>query len=266
MSDDREPTQWVSPGTPEPEPVEPDRPFNPYAAGSPYTASAYGRFPGQQPVLPPPSQAMAGWALGLSLVPCVITVPLGVIFAIVTLVRSTAQRNFGKGKAIAALCIAGLWVLVFIGLVIAGVAEELTNDADRNEAGEIEDAGELSVFDLETGDCWMVPDGKAILEVQAVPCEVRHELEVYWAGEVSASDSASMNEIERIAVDKCIATFKPFVGIGYGPSELEIFYVSPTMQSWEAGDREVTCSIFETLGGDYTRKQMVTGTLRGADR
>ena len=60
------------------------------------------------------------------------------------------------------------------------------------------------------------------------------------------------------ATDLCIARFEDYVGVAYTDSPLEVFTIIPTEASWESGDREVICSLYNS---DFTK---LTGSMRGS--
>ena len=62
------------------------------------------------------------------------------------------------------------------------------------------------------------------------------------------------------ATDLCIARFQDYVGLAYTDSPLEVFTITPTEASWDSGDREVICSLYNS---DFTK---LTGSMRGAAR
>jgi hypothetical protein len=49
------------------------------------------------------------------------------------------------------------------------------------------------------------------------------------------------------------------VGMSYDQSALEVTWLEPTEESWEAGDRELVCLITDPAG-------QTTGSLEGANR
>ena len=72
---------------------------------------------------------------------------------------------------------------------------------------------------------------------------------------------AGANVIENAAADGCLTRFHPFVGLAYEYSELEIFWLEPTEESWdEIDDREITCMV---VALDGTK---LTGSMRGSGR
>ena len=62
------------------------------------------------------------------------------------------------------------------------------------------------------------------------------------------------------AAERCIAEFEGFVGLSYPESDLDIFPITPTLESWGEGDRVVFCALYAL---DLSK---LTGSMRGANR
>ncbi|MFC4562763.1 septum formation family protein [Nocardiopsis mangrovi] len=115
------------------------------------------------------------------------------------------------------------------------------------------------IFDLSVGDC--VNDGASTGEVTEIPtisCAEPHDSEVYHEIQSTAS-SFDQTAIDTEAEEGCQAAFESFVGIDYGSSVLYFSWYAPTQQSWDSGDREIDCLIYEP-------DVQTTGTLAGAAR
>jgi hypothetical protein len=214
---------------------------------------------------------MAGWALGLSFVWCLhpFTLLPSVGLAIAALARSGDDQDHGRKRAIAALIIDGLWVVVFIVLVVTGVVGEFTKDAERDDEGRVTEPSDISAQKLRVGDCANDPNfvdldrGETVdvYEIEAVPCKVPHDFEAYYAFDLPDGDYPGEQAILREADDKCFREVRGFLGGLKGVAgSLGITYYSPAQLSWKLhDDREVVCVI-----GDSARK--TTGTLRGTGR
>ena len=62
---------------------------------------------------------MARWALGLAIVPIILTWLVSAVLAGIVLARSSDGRDHGQGLAKAALAIVGIWVIFVIGFALA---------------------------------------------------------------------------------------------------------------------------------------------------
>jgi len=236
----------------------------------PYGGQAYGSPYPQQP-LAPASRTMAGWALALSILGCI---PLAIFvaagLAIAVLVRSKDGRDHGKGMAIAALVIAGVWLLVLGGLVGFGVVQGLREgvDADRNDQGQVTEPTDISVQNLRVGDCFDDPallgaatdDTAEALTARVMPCSDAHHFEVYHVFKLTNEDYPGEAEVTRLANEGCFSAYQSYVGKPARQSLLDVYYYYPQKRTWSLlGDRSVQCIIASPEG-------LVTGSLENSRR
>jgi hypothetical protein len=104
-----------------------------------------------------------------------------------------------------------------------------------------------NAFDLETGQCLNEPDAEAVRNVEIVDCSEPHDLEVYRIGELPDQTFDPTN-IDSASFEICLEAFDGFVGAPYADSELDIYYLIPSEQSWADGDREVVCAVYDLSG------------------
>jgi hypothetical protein len=125
---------------------------------------------------------------------------------------------------------------------------------------ETTDPTDEDVFSLVVGDC-LVEDtaGTEVEEVPVVPCEEPHTSEIFYSHMIEADALPDETEMETIVEDACIGNFQSFVGIDYFDSELDITWLEPTQGSWDQGDRELLCMVYDPAGD-------TTGSLAGANR
>lgn len=145
---------------------------------------------------------------------------------------------------------------------VAETAAETSADTGATEAPPVE--GEAtSVFDLETGDCFDTEEEDVVEEVNQVDCASPHEYELYAIIDHPAgSDDAypGDDELGAFAEDECIgSSFDTFVGRDYQESELHVYYLQPSADTWSDGDREVLCSLYLPDG-------TLEGSMEGSDR
>lgn len=191
----------------------------------PYPVSSYPDYPTPSDQhVPPPSRTMAGWALGLAVVPSVITWVLAVVFACLVISRSKDGRDHGKGMAVAALVVVGVW----IAIAIAVVAVALATNAERDERGRVTDGGRVAIVGLRVGDCLPAPqaNGEEQLTVEIVSCAEPHDAEVYANFDLDGKWT-TLDEVDQISGAGCIERFSDYVGIPARKSSLEVLYFSP---------------------------------------
>lgn len=115
----------------------------------------------------------------------------------------------------------------------------------------------------EVGECVDIAvNSTSVTEFTGFDCAMEHDIEVYFVGDVAATDFDAIAIAEEASA-LCRAEFETFVGLTYEESTLDIYYLYPQQESWDAGDREVICAVYtpdpETNGVIRT-----TGSLRDA--
>lgn len=121
---------------------------------------------------------------------------------------------------------------------------------------------EGNVFSLEVGTCFNDADSTAteLSEVPIVDCSEPHDNEVYHLFDLPDGDYPGEAAVSTAANEGCLDAFAGYVGTAYLDSELDYFPLTPTSGSWDAGDREVVCALY-----DLTLAQL-TGSMQGAGR
>lgn len=144
------------------------------------------------------------------------------------------------------------WLALAGLLLAAGACEE----AQRDEEGRVRTAGELSVYELRTGDCFdggervaeAIGGERTVREVTAVPCEDPHDNEVFAVFSHPAGEEAAFpgeEEINDFAQDGCLERFPDYVGEPYEESPLELALIAPGAESWEEeDDRAIVCILY----------------------
>lgn len=143
----------------------------------------------------------------------------------------------------------------------ADTSDTSTDDTSETTEGTSEGSESTDVFALGVGDC-VTDESEMTGEVTEVPiidCAQPHSAEVYHSYMITDSELPDQAGIETIVQEQCLPAFQSFVGLGYYDSVLEVNYLSPTSDSWDAGDRELLCLVYDPSGD-------VTGTLAGANR
>jgi hypothetical protein len=243
----------------------PQYPHGQQPYGSPYQQPYGSPYQRHQP---PPSQAMAGWALALTILSCIpLAIFVGSGLAIAVLVRSKEGRNYGTGKAIASLIIAGVWLLAGVALFVTGMVQGLQEgtDAHRDDQGQVTERTDISVQNLREGDCF---DDEALLgasedttnavTAQVMPCAEEHHFEIFHVFELSGDSYPGDATVSRLANDGCFSAFDAFVGKPPERSTLQVYFYVPQKRTWSIlGDRTVQCAIASPEG-------LVTGTLENS--
>jgi hypothetical protein len=145
-------------------------------------------------------------------------------------------------------------ITAFLALVIALAGA--CDDAERDEAGQVRTAGDMSVYDLRTGDCFNGGERVAeeagkertVNQVTAVPCEQAHDNEVFGLFKHPAPPDATFpgeGAVNKVAQDGCLERFEPYVGKPYDGSDLQVAVIAPGEKSWkEEHDRAIACVLY----------------------
>lgn len=117
-----------------------------------------------------------------------------------------------------------------------------------------------NVFTLEVGNCFNDEDlNGEVANVPIVDCSEPHDNEVYYSHLIADGAYPGLDTVTAEADAVCADQYEVFLGLPYEESTLEVGYFYPTETSWDGGDREILCMIFDPAG-------QVTGSLAGAAR
>lgn len=166
---------------------------------------------------------------------------------------------------------AGFATVACAALVLAGCSSSTSGEA-TSAGGPASSTGGASaapttesvdIFQISQGDCLVddiIGDGGEIEGGQTVvDCSQPHVSEVYAGKTLTDAAYPGTEAVEKASEEFCASTFESFVGMSYADSALELSYLYPTSSSWQNGDKEILCLVFDPAG-------KTTGTLQGANR
>jgi len=161
------------------------------------------------------------------------------------------------------LLVLAIGALVVIGANLGG--NETASDTDPTSGDDAEASGEsVDAFSLSIGDCILDPlEGESegeVFDVESVDCEQSHDSEVFALIDHPAGEDEAFvgtEEIVEFAGMSCEEEFEEFIGVSYAESEYFLTFLHPTDASWEDGDREVVCLVYDEDGP-------VSGSLQDA--
>ncbi|MEU7406178.1 DUF4190 domain-containing protein [Streptomyces sp. NPDC044948] len=228
----------------------PPGPQGPYPQGpyAPQWGHPLAPYPRQAPVN---GLAIAAFVLGvLCFVPAV-----GLVLGLIALARIRKRGERGKGFAVAGCVLSSVGLALWALTLSTGAAADFW-DGFRDAA-----RGEGTAYSLEKGQCFTTPDGSlqgVTYDVDEVPCERRHDGEVFASFELPRGSYPGDEGITRVADDRCYALQDAYAMDRWAlPADVDVYYLTPTSASWRAGDREVTC-----LFGNTDERGTLTGSLR----
>ncbi|MDR1387475.1 MAG: septum formation family protein [Propionibacteriaceae bacterium] len=134
--------------------------------------------------------------------------------------------------------VAGLAAVSMAGLL--GACSLFGTSPVRGEDGDITSGGDLDVFSVAVGDCFIVPDGDTVSSLAAMPCNQAHNGEIIGKFDVAVS-TFDEDAIDEEAFVFCGQAAAEYIGPNWESTPLDVTYFSPTEGSWDNGDREILC-------------------------
>lgn len=155
--------------------------------------------------------------------------------------------------------VAPVWCVAAI--VVLTACSDDGDEPERDEQGNVTaSADSANIFDVELGDCvGDFSDADEVTSVTVVPCADEHGQEVFAITEIADGEFPGDDTFSAQAEKDCVAQFGEFVGVAWDASELDYTWLQPTEESWEQGDRELVCLVFDPAGP-------VEGSLEDAGR
>lgn len=119
--------------------------------------------------------------------------------------------------------------------------------ARRGDDGALTGAGTVQVDELRVGDCFNAGDETEISDVDGVPCSEPHDYEVFAIQDRDGETYPTQAEFDTIFESVCIPAFESYVGSDYATSALYAGFITPSESSWDDGDREYICYLYEPV-------------------
>lgn len=142
---------------------------------------------------------------------------------------------------------------ILVGLSAVGAAAVYSNTGpfddktERDQSGEVVEAGGVGTFALRLGDCIQIPEGtglvvSVVVSVEAVPCGTPHDAQVYAEYNITSVVEYDRGDVELLAQQGCIQRWTEAIGTEFWEDPLlDSFSYFPSPTSWAVGDREVKC-------------------------
>lgn len=149
--------------------------------------------------------------------------------------------------------------VVVVAAAAFGGAGIFDDDTVRDESGAIIESGGLGALSIQVGDCVNLPDSEYVESLEALPCADPHDAEAFEAFDMADGSYPGDDVVQDAAIFGCYDAFEPFVGKDYETSQLEMYWLYPTPETWrEYDDREILCMVTSLDGSK------LTGSMRGA--
>ncbi|MEV5310028.1 DUF4190 domain-containing protein [Streptomyces sp. NPDC052610] len=237
---------------PHPQGPYPQGPYQqgPYAPG-PYGSAPYGGwqpYPYQQQ---PPVNGVAIAALVLGVL-CFLPA-VGLVLGLIALRQIKRKGERGKGLAIAGSVLSSVGLALWAVAVPTGVAADFWEGFKEGAAGE--------TLSVDKGQCFDAPGGSlegVTYDLDVVPCAGEHDGEVFATVTLPGGSFPGDDHVTAVAEDKCYTLQSDYaLDLWALPRHVDVYYLTPTRQSWRLGDREITC-----IFGNTDEKGTLTGSLR----
>ena len=121
-----------------------------------------------------------------------------------------------------------------------------------------------TVLSLDVGECFDDWDGsldgatQEVSDVPVVDCAEPHDNEVYSVSNMPAGSFPGDTAIEDWTIARCEETFDRYVGTAYVDSRLDFGALFPTQDTWDDGDTEVICFLWDI---EFLK---LTGSMQGS--
>ena len=153
--------------------------------------------------------------------------------------RQTRRCDSIVGRSVAAV--------VALGFLAGACASKaaFTDESERDESGDVVEAGEVGSLRLKVGDCLGAEAVGEVESVPVVPCSEPHDSELFYSFELAGDMFPGKEATIELAQEGCITEFDAFIGLAYAESVWDITAIYPTEHTWDAiNDREVLCGVF----------------------
>lgn len=101
--------------------------------------------------------------------------------------------------------------------------------------------GTVTATDVEMGDCLSeIPGDTRVLTVKTIDCAETHAGEVFAVLQMPGGDFPGQAAIDTYA-DKCSPQLASYAPSAMTDDTVQLYVLYPTAETWEQGDRAVTC-------------------------
>ncbi|WP_373312984.1 DUF4190 domain-containing protein [Streptomyces capillispiralis] len=232
-----------------PPPSGPQPPQFPYG-GQPGFAP-YGLY---GPQGPRPPAAVNGVAIAALVLGVLCFLPaFGLVLGLVALWQIRRRGERGRGMAIAGAVLSSLGLALWVAALATGYAADVWEGVKDGTRGN-------GVLGLRKGDCFDSPGGLEgwATEADRVPCAREHDGEVFAVVTVPDGSYPGDAELTGTADERCYGLQDAYVMDRWAlPATVDVYYLVPSRESWDFGDREITC-----VFGDRDAQATLTGSLR----
>lgn len=122
-------------------------------------------------------------------------------------------------------------------------------------------------YEIRVGDCLLEESDRLNFNatigtsetIAITDCANRHDSEFYAGTSLDESTFPGDDYIKDFSIDFCLSEFDTFVGTVFEDSTLNAYYLSPSVEEWNLGNKTVLCGIYDPDGP-------VQGSLKSSNR
>lgn len=109
-----------------------------------------------------------------------------------------------------------------------------------------------NVHTLVVGDCFndtetILTSGSAVTDIPRENCTLEHDNEVIASIELTQAKFPGDDAVETMGTERCLPKFEKFIGVSTAEAgTLAYDSFVPSDASWELGDREILCFVYDT--------------------
>lgn len=178
----------------------------------------------------------------------------GLVLGLAGLRQIRRRGERGTGLAVGGAVLSGVGLLLWTLLFATGGASSLWH-------GIKEGARDGAGVSLTEGQCFNAPGGAltgVTYDVDTVSCAGAHDGEAFASFRLRGGAYPGDDVVADTADERCQALQDGYAMDGWAvPAYVDIYFLTPTEDSWAAGDREVTC-----VFGHTDEDGHLTGSLR----
>gem|GEM_PF-634029 len=139
-------------------------------------------------------------------------------------------------------------------LAVAAVATAMALTGCTQVAGVVEQIlpERYNVHTLVVGECFndterILTSDEAVTDVPRENCTLEHDNEVIASIELTQDKFPGDEAVATMGTERCLPKFEEFIGVSAEEAgTLAYDSFEPSVESWELGDREILCFVYDT--------------------
>jgi hypothetical protein len=173
---------------------------------------------------------------------------LGLVFGIIALVQIKARGGRGKGFAITGIALFCAYVVAIVAIAVLAPSGP---QRDPN-TGQVTSQTTVALDQIKVGDCIPSVSEKEYITITLTPCAQAHKAEVVGIDQVAGNSYPGEATVTQQAENVCPEKLKAYSQTAYDDETLELFYLTPSADTWKTGDRSIVCIVQDSKGDRTT--------------